>query len=93
MENEKLNEIKNNLAILPVLEGRAQKLRRSISEAEDNVRSLLLKFQQESLDVEQLKKSSLSSTLLKLTCIGHIFFFTIAEVSAILLINAKYMLL
>lgn len=66
MENERLLEIRNALAGLPVLQERMEKLRRRIYEAEDDVRLLLHKFEAESLDVDQLKKDSLSVTILKL---------------------------
>ena len=64
MEKEKLLEIRNNLSVLPVLEEHYERLRSRIYEAEADVRSLLGKYEAESLDVEQLKKDSLSKTLL-----------------------------
>jgi uncharacterized protein YukE len=66
MESEKLKEIRNNLSMLPVLQERSEKLDSRINEAEDDVWSLLRKFEEESLDVEQLKKESFSTTFLKL---------------------------
>lgn len=65
MEKEKLFEIGNRVAMLPALEERMEKLRLRIYEAEDDVRSLLRKCEAETLDVEQMKKDSLSTTLLK----------------------------
>lgn len=66
MENSSLNEIRNKLAVLPVLEQRMKKLRDKINEAEYEVKALLHKFESESLDVEQIQKDSLSNTILKL---------------------------
>lgn len=65
MENERLIEIRNNLVMLPILEERLRKLRYEIKNAEENVELLLNKYEEESLDVEQLKKDSLSTTILK----------------------------
>jgi hypothetical protein len=66
MENKSLIEIRNNLVILPVLQERLKKLRHEISHAEENVQLLLRKYEAEALDVEQIKKDSLSTTILKL---------------------------
>lgn len=66
MDNEKLKEIRNNLAVLPVLRERAEKLRVMLREAEGNVRELLQKYEKEQMDVEQLKNKTLSATLLRL---------------------------
>lgn len=65
MDNAKLNEIKNNLGMLPVLQDRMKNLQSRQSEADDKVSSLLHKYEEECLDVEQLQKDSLSTTLLK----------------------------
>ena len=66
MDNEKLIEIKNDLYRLPGLEERLKKLINRIRDAENDVSSLLHKFEAESKDVDQLQKESLSSTLLRL---------------------------
>lgn len=66
MDSEKLIEISNRVASLPALEERMEKLTGRLHDAEADVRSLLRKFEAESVDVEQLKKDSLSVTLLKL---------------------------
>ncbi|MHB8065361.1 MAG: hypothetical protein ACYDG2_22575 [Ruminiclostridium sp.] len=66
MENSILIEIENRLAALPVLEQRRNNLQGRINEAENDVRSLLQKFESETLDVEQIQKESFSNTLLKL---------------------------
>lgn len=66
MENERLIEIRSNLEMLPVLQERMEKLCQRIYEAEDDKRSLMHKFESESMDVEQLKKESLSAALLRL---------------------------
>lgn len=66
MDNERLAEVRNNISRLPGLEERLEKLCSRISEAEEEVKGLLNRFQKESLDVERLEKDSLSSTILKL---------------------------
>lgn len=66
MDNSILIEMENQLAALPVLEQRIKTLREKINSAEDEVRSLLHKFESESLDVENIKKDSFSNTVLKL---------------------------
>lgn len=66
MEKERLIEIRNSLAMLPVLQKRMEHLNRRIYEAEKDVKALLNKYEAESLDVEQMKKDSLSATILKL---------------------------
>lgn len=66
MDNSILIEIENELAMLPVLEHRMQKLNEKTYDAQDEVRSLLRKFESEALDVENIKKDSFSNTLLKL---------------------------
>lgn len=57
MDSNKLKEIKNNIAVLPVLRERAEKLRTRIREAEREVGLLMDKYKKECLDVEQLKNS------------------------------------
>jgi len=66
MDREKLIEISNRVAELPALEERMEKLCRRLYDAEADVRSLLRKFEEQSRDVEQLKKDTLSVILLKL---------------------------
>jgi len=66
MDKKTLIEMKKDLAMLPVLMDRLDKLQKDIANEEENVRVLLNKYQAESLDVEQLKKESLSATILKL---------------------------
>jgi hypothetical protein len=65
MENTDFMEIGNRLAMLPVLKERADKLRTRISEAENEVKSLLSKYEAEALDVERLKAEKLSVYILK----------------------------
>ncbi|HHV98368.1 MAG TPA: hypothetical protein GXX36_02140 [Clostridiaceae bacterium] len=66
MDNEKLLEIRNALATLPILQERMEKLCKRIKEAESEVSSLLHKYESESRDVERMKKESLSATILRL---------------------------
>lgn len=66
MENKSLLELRNNLALLPVLEERLEKLRQKISLEEEKVRLLLERYEAEALDVEHMKKDSLSVTIIKL---------------------------
>jgi len=66
VDNEKLLEIRNALATLPILHERMEKLCRRINEAESEVSSLLRKYESESRDVERMKKESLSATILRL---------------------------
>lgn len=66
MESKDLLEIRNKLTMLPMLQERSEKLRARISEAENEVKSLLAKFEAESLDVEQMKREALSVYILKL---------------------------
>ncbi len=65
MDSEKLKEIRNNLALLPILRDRAEALRRKLREAEDDVRVLLQKYEKECMDVEQMKNNTLSAALMK----------------------------
>lgn len=65
MDNTKLNEIKNNIAMLPVLQQRYKSIMDRIDEAQDKVESLLKKYEEECLDVEHLQKESFSVTVLK----------------------------
>ncbi len=58
-------EIKNNLVMLPILQERLEKLSSDIRNAEQSIQLLLKKYEEESLDVEHLKKDSLSATILK----------------------------
>lgn len=65
MENENLIEIRKNLALLPTLQERVGILQNKIKDAEENVNGLLEKYETESLDVEKLKKNTLSTIILK----------------------------
>lgn len=67
MNSNKLREMKQDLAALPILEERIKKLQSMASEAEGNLNKLLSGFEKESMDVERLKKDSFSTTLLKFT--------------------------
>lgn len=66
MHSRELMEIKNEIAILPALREKADKLRDRIRDAERWVEKLMEKYKKESLDVEQLKNSSFSAFILKL---------------------------
>jgi len=66
MDSSSLKEIRNNIAVLPVLRERAEKLRTRIKEAERSVGILLERYKKECLDVEQLKNNSFSAFLLKM---------------------------
>ncbi|ACL75795.1 hypothetical protein [Ruminiclostridium cellulolyticum] len=66
MDNKQLQEIKDRLAVLPALEHRMESLRKRITEAKNNVNTLLRKFEAETLDVENIKKDSLTNSLRKL---------------------------
>ena len=66
MEKQKLIDMRNSLTILPVLQQRLQKLEQRIAEAEKDMQTILRHYNAEVVDVEQMKKDSLSNTLLKL---------------------------
>jgi len=66
MDNQRLKEIRDNLYQLPGLEERLNRLNRRIREAENELNSLLCRYEKESMDVEQLQKESLSAALLRL---------------------------
>lgn len=66
MDNNSFIELKNRLAALPVLQERMKSLTGRLYQAEDDVKSLLRKYQTEALDVDALQKDSLSNTILKL---------------------------
>jgi len=66
MQKQKLIDMRNSLAILPVLQQRLQKLEQRIGEAEKDMQAILRHYNAEVVDVEQMKKDSLSNTLLKL---------------------------
>lgn len=66
MGNSKLRQIRDSLYMLPVLREKHEKINLSIRETERNVEQLLKKYEQERVDVEQLKNNSLSAVLLKL---------------------------
>lgn len=65
MDRGKLQEIMDDLSILPGLQERMEKLRRRIYEAEDEVQQLQSKYESESLDVKQLERESFSKIILK----------------------------
>ncbi len=65
MDSNALKEIKNEIAILPLLRERVNKLRTRIRNSEREINSLLEKYKEECLDVEQLKEGSFSAFLLK----------------------------
>ena len=65
MESKDLLEIRNRLTMLPTLEERSNKLRARLSEAENEVKALMERFEAESLDVEKMKAESLSVYILK----------------------------
>lgn len=66
MEKQKLIDMRNSLTILPILQQRLQKLEQRIAEAEKDMQTILRHYNAEVVDVEQMKKDSLSNTLLKL---------------------------
>lgn len=66
MDNNSFIELKNRLAALPVLQERMKSLTGRLYQAEDDIKSLLRKYQTEALDVDTLQKDSLSNTILKL---------------------------
>lgn len=66
MDNEKLMDIRNSLYRLPSLEERLKKLAVRLTEAQEDVNSLRMKYEAEAYDVERLEKESLSTTVLKL---------------------------
>jgi tetratricopeptide (TPR) repeat protein len=66
VEQDRLVEIKNNLYRLPALETRMNQLNNRIADAQRELTSLQLKFESEALDVENLKKESLSVMLMRL---------------------------
>jgi len=66
MDKMKLEEIRNRIEAIPVLEENQKRLKQRIYDAESRVRELLDKYQKESRDVERLKNESLSATLFKL---------------------------
>lgn len=66
MDSNKLREIKNNIAFLPALREKSDKLHARIKEAEREVERLLEKYKKECLDVEHLKNNSFSVFLLKM---------------------------
>lgn len=65
MDNETLKQMRSSLARLTIVNKRLAKLRNEIAETEMKVKSLEEKYEKEYIDVEQLKKDSLSVTLLK----------------------------
>ncbi len=65
MNNEELWELKKRLADLPVLQMRLDKLQSRIKESEEEIKSLLAKYESEAFDVERLRNESLSVFILK----------------------------
>lgn len=66
MDNNDLRNISERLSMLPAMEQRKKNMQDKIYKAEDEVKSLLRKYDSEALDVEQITKDSFSNTLLKL---------------------------
>ena len=66
MDNNSFLELKNKVAALPLMQDRLKSLNNRVYQAEDDVKSLLKKYQEEALDVDAMQKDSLSNTLLKL---------------------------
>ncbi len=66
MDQDKLREIQNELYRLPTLETRMSKLNTRIADAQRELNSLQLKYEEEALDVENLSKESLSVMLMRL---------------------------
>lgn len=65
MNNHELNEIKNEISILSTLEKRMAERQKAIYDAEAEVRTLLVKYEEESLDVEKLKEEKFSTMFLR----------------------------
>ncbi len=66
MDNDSFLELINRVASLPGYEQRLTNLNDKIYRAEEDVKSLLHKYQEEALDVDQIQKDSLSNTLLRM---------------------------
>ncbi|MEN6314931.1 MAG: hypothetical protein ABFD25_11865 [Clostridiaceae bacterium] len=66
MDSKSLFELKNRLSMLPVMKERSAKLHTRVTEAENDVGTLLEKYEAESMDVEQMKAEKLSVYMLKL---------------------------
>lgn len=66
LDNEKLMEMKNNMALLETLQRRMKELTSKICDAEKEVVSLLDRFEKESMDVEKLKEEKFSTMLLRI---------------------------
>jgi len=66
LNSDKLSEIRNKLYRLPAMEERLSKILNRIADAEMERDSLLVKYEAEAMDVENLQKESLSTTLLRL---------------------------
>lgn len=66
MDSKSLFEMRNRLNMLPVMKERSAKLHARIMDAEKEVKSLLVKYEAESIDVEQMKAEKLSVYILKL---------------------------
>ncbi|MDF2590791.1 MAG: hypothetical protein K0S75_257 [Clostridia bacterium] len=66
VENQKLLDMRNSLTMLPVLQQRLQKLEERIIDAEKDMQRILRQYNAEAVDVDLMKKDSLSNTWLKL---------------------------
>lgn len=66
MDNNDLRNINERLSMLPAMEQRKKNMQDKVYKAEDEVKSLLRKYEAEALDVDQITKDSFSNTLLKL---------------------------
>ena len=65
MENIDLIEIRKSLALLPILKNKLESLDGAIKQAESELEEVLKEYEKESVDVENLKRNSLSTILLK----------------------------
>jgi chromosome segregation ATPase len=66
VNQDRLTEIRNNLYRLPAMEDRLRKLRARLAEAEQDRKSLLVRYEAEAMDVQKLQDESLSAALLRL---------------------------
>lgn len=66
MKTERLDDIRNNLAMLPGLEDQMEKLRRQIYEAEDEANRLKYLYEAKAAEVEKLEQGSLYTAMLKI---------------------------
>ena len=66
MDKDKLREIQDELYRLPALETRMSQLNTRIADAQRELSSLQLKYEEEALDVDNLEKETLSVMLMRL---------------------------